>query len=96
MIKFSDTVFTLKAEERTRELADDALDHGHLAYAVLNLPFDSEEEGDDPGLPPGFLPPGFPPPGLLAGGIGIQIGPVTTVGQVLADMGMAPGGNPPP
>jgi hypothetical protein len=64
MIKFSDTVFTLKAEERTRELADDALDHGHLAYAVLNLPFDSEEEGHDPGLPPGFLPPGFLPPGF--------------------------------
>jgi hypothetical protein len=90
MIKFCDGFSKLKLEERTADWAEDALDHGHVAFAFLNLPFEPEEEGEGPGLPPGM------PPSFMAGGFGIQIGPVTTVGQVLADMGLPPGGGPPP
>jgi hypothetical protein len=95
MMKFSDTLFELKPGELIPDWVRDPVDHGHVAFAILNLPLGPDEEEEGPGLPPG-MPPGFMQPGMLAGGFGIQIGPVTTVGQVLADMGLAPGGVPPP
>ncbi|KAH0291789.1 hypothetical protein M436DRAFT_62890 [Aureobasidium namibiae CBS 147.97] len=91
MTKFSDDIVKLKFEERNPGLAEDALDHGHVPFVVLNFPREPEEEPD---LPPGF-PPGILPPGLLAGGFGIQVGPVTTLGALMGNMGM-PGGAPQP
>ncbi|KAG9697863.1 hypothetical protein KCU95_g5300, partial [Aureobasidium melanogenum] len=84
MMKFVDDFSKLKPEERTHEWTDKALDHGHFASAFLNLPREPEEVGD-PGMPPDF------PQGIF----GIQVGPVTTVGELFASMGM-PNGPPPP
>ncbi|KAG9703407.1 hypothetical protein KCU69_g5942, partial [Aureobasidium melanogenum] len=56
----------------------------HMTHAFLNLPREPEEEGG-PGIPPGF------PQGIF----GIEVGPVTTVGEFFASMGM-PNGPPPP
>lgn len=83
MTEFVDDFSKLKPEERTRERTDKALDHGHFASAFLNLPREPEE--DDPGMPPGF------PQGIF----GIEVGPVTTVGELFASMGM-PNSPPPP
>ncbi|KAG9516178.1 hypothetical protein KCU93_g9230, partial [Aureobasidium melanogenum] len=79
MTEFVDDFSKLKFEERTHDWTDKALDHGHFANAFLNLPREPEE--DDPGMPPGIF--------------GIQVGPVTTVGELFASMGM-PNGPPPP
>ena len=71
--KFSDDIVKLKFEERSPELAEDALDHGHVAFAVLNFPREPEPEAEGPELPPGMLPPGMPhgilPPGILPANI---------------------------
>ena len=91
MTKFVDDFCKLKPEERVSNWTGDGLHHGHIANVFLNLLREpDEEEEEDLDLPPGF-PPGILPPGFLAGGFGIQVGPVSTVGQVLAGMGI-PGG----
>ncbi|KAG9593527.1 hypothetical protein KCU97_g6057, partial [Aureobasidium melanogenum] len=84
MTQYVDDFSKLKFEERTHDWTDKALDHGHFASAFLNLPREPEEEGG-PGMPPG----------LPAGIFGIEAGPVTTVGEFFASMGM-PNGPPPP
>ncbi|KAH0276458.1 hypothetical protein KCU91_g3846, partial [Aureobasidium melanogenum] len=84
MTQYVDDFSKLKFEERTHDWTDKALDHGHFASAFLNLPREPEEEGG-PGMPPGF------PADIF----GIEVGPVTTVGEFFASMGM-PNGPPPP
>ncbi|KAK6003182.1 hypothetical protein QM012_001027 [Aureobasidium pullulans] len=83
MIQFVDDFSKLKFEERTHDWIDKALDRGHFASAFLNLPREPEES--DPDLPPGF------PQGIF----GIEVGPVTTVGELFASMGMPNGPSPP-
>ncbi|KAI4755367.1 hypothetical protein E4T52_08287 [Aureobasidium sp. EXF-3400] len=83
MIEYTDRISKSKFAERSPALAEEALNHGHVAPVILNLLLEPEEMQEGPALPPGM------PPGFLAGGFGIQVGPVTTVGQVLADMGMS-------
>lgn len=99
MIEFSDDSPKLKFKERAAFWSEVAHDHGHITFAVLNLPREpgeeqAEEEEEAPGMLPGW-PPGMLPLDVLAGAIGIQIGPVGTLGGLLGNMGM-PGGVPPP
>jgi hypothetical protein len=86
MIKFFDDFSKLKLAERTDEWGDENFIHSHVAFAFPNPPHEPEEEDDDPGFPPGF-----PPSGVVAGGI-IQVGAVTTLGQLMGQMGMPGGG----
>lgn len=82
MTEFVDAFSKLKLEERTHDWTDKTLDNGHFTSAFLNLPREPEDDGD--------MPPGFP-----QGAFGIQVGPVTTLGEIFASMGM-PNGPPPP
>jgi hypothetical protein len=54
MIKFVDDFSKTKPAERDHKWSEDALDHGHIASAFLNLPHEPAEEEPGPGIPPGF------------------------------------------